>query len=67
MQVSIKTDRNGAMHLRLDEEAANAMLASIRFTARFHAGIAKLAFAAEQSLAANESMETNDRRTELCH
>ena len=67
MQVTIKTDGDGAMYLRLDGEAANAMLASIRFTAQFHAGIAKLAFAAEQSLAANESLETNDRRTELCH
>ena len=67
MQVSIKTDRDGAMHLRLDEEAANAMLASVRFAARFHAGMAKLAQCAEESLAANVCLKTNDGRTELCH
>ena len=67
MQVSIKTDSDGATHLRLDDVAANATLASIRFTAQFHAGIAKLALATEQSLAANEGLETNDRRTERCH
>jgi hypothetical protein len=54
MQVAIQTKRDGSMHLRLDEEAAKAMLASVRFASRFHAGIASLAKITEERLQANE-------------
>lgn len=43
MHVAIRTNSDGSMHFELDEEAARAMLASVRFASRFHAGIAAVA------------------------
>ena len=54
------------MHMRLDDEAAKAVLASVRFAARFHSSIATLGRLAEESLAANNYVKTNDRSTEPC-
>jgi len=66
MEISIKTTTDGAMHMRLDDEAAKAVLASVRFAARFHSSIATLGRLAEESLAANNYVKTNDRSTEPC-
>jgi hypothetical protein len=66
MQIAIQTENDGAMNLRLDDEAANAMLASIRFAARFHPGVAILARLTEETLVVNDYLKTRCRRTELC-
>jgi hypothetical protein len=66
MQILIKTTTGGAMHMQLDDEAAKAVLASVRFAARFHSSIATLGRLAEESLATNNYVKTNDRRTEPC-
>ena len=67
MQIAIKTKRNGSMLLQLDEEAAKAMLASVQFASRFHAGIASLARITEERLQANEEQKDRTRRQEPCH
>lgn len=67
MDVSIKTESDGSMHFEFDEEAARAMLASVRFASRFHAGIASLARITDERLKANERLTEKDRRTGLCH
>lgn len=67
MQVSIRTNSDGSMYFEFDEEAARAMLASVRFASRFHGGIASLARITEERLKANESLAGKDGRTELCH
>ena len=66
MQIAIQTGTDGAINLRLDEEAANAMLASVRFAARFHPSIATLAHLTEESLVVNDYLKTRCRRTEQC-
>jgi hypothetical protein len=53
MQVAIQTKRDGSMHMRLDEEAAKAMLASAKIT--------------EERLQANEGLTDRARRQEPCH
>jgi len=55
------------MHFEFDEEAARAMLASVRFSSRFHAGIAALARITEERLKAAERSTEKDGRTGLCH
>ncbi len=67
MHVSIKTNSDGSMHFDFDEEAARAMLASVRFASRFHARIALLARMTDERLKANERLAEKDGRTELCH
>ncbi len=66
MQVVIQTKRDGSMQLRLDEEAAKAMLASIRFASRFHAGIASFAKITEEGLQANGRLTGRTGRYESC-
>ncbi len=66
MHVAIRTNSDGSMHFELDEEAARAMLASVRFASRFHAGIASLARMTEQRLKANERLAEKNGRTKLC-
>jgi len=67
MHVSIRTNNDGSMHFEFDEEAARAMLASVRFASRFHAGIALLARRTEERLKANERLIGKDGRTGPCH
>lgn len=67
MHVSIKTENDGSMHFEFDEEAARAMLASVRFASRFHAGIASLARMTDERLKAAEKLTEKDGRTGLCH
>lgn len=67
MHVAIRTNSDGSMHVEFDEEAARAMLASVRFASRFHAGIASLARMTEERLRANERLSEKDGGTGLCH
>ncbi len=67
MHVAIRTKSDGSMHFEFDEEAARAMLASVRFASRFHAGIASLARMTDERLKANERLTKEDGRTGLCH
>lgn len=57
MQVSIKTKRRGAMVLRLDEEAATAVLACVTFASQFHPKMAQLSRVTEECLAAGSNMK----------
>lgn len=67
MHVAIRTNSDGSLHFELDEEAARAMLASVRFASRFHAGIASLARMTEQRLKVNERSTKEDGRSRICH
>lgn len=67
MQVAIQIKRDGSMQLHLDEEAAKAMLASVRFASRFHSGIDSLARITEERLRADEGLTDRTRRQEPCH
>jgi hypothetical protein len=67
MHVAIRTNSDGSMHFEFDEEAACAMLASVRFASQFHAGIAALARITDERLKANERLAEKDGRTGLCH
>ena len=67
MHVAIRTNSDGSMHFEFDEEAARAMLASVRFASRFHPGIASLARMTDERLKANERLAGKDGRTKLCH
>jgi len=63
MQALIETKTDGSVAMRLDVEAARAMLASVVFASRFHVGIAPLARIAEEGLRVQNGKA---RSSDLC-
>jgi hypothetical protein len=63
MRALIETKTDGSVAMRLDAEAARAMLASVVFASRFHVGIAPLARIAEEGLWVQDGKE---RRSDVC-
>jgi hypothetical protein len=63
MRALIETKTDGSVAMRLDAEAARAMLASVVFASRFHVGIAPLARIAEEGLRVQDGKE---RRSDVC-
>lgn len=55
MQVSVERKPRGAMVLRLDEEAATAVLACVTFASQFHPKMAQLSRVTEESLTAGSN------------
>ncbi len=66
MQAAIRTETDGTVNLRLDEEAAQAVSASLVFASRFHEGIAPLAAIAAERLRGGGTLPTPGGRRELC-
>lgn len=64
MQADVKTERDGTVLLRMDQEAAHATFASVIFASRYHEGIRRLEEVAKKAL---ESETTSrDRRNTTC-
>lgn len=66
LQAAIRTETDGTVNLRLDEEAAQAVFASLVFAARFHEGIAPLAAIAAERLRESGALPTPGGRRKLC-